>query len=180
MIIKNSIFWDITPCSLLKVDRRFGWTYLLLECRRIIQAKKKKQCEAGIKQMPVGFKCLGIGSILEYCYLSTSNKGNSLSEERERVLKLLVSRTLLFEILIRRYHTARATNYLFLHLVNDRLCGLVVRVSGYRSRGLGFDSRPYQIFWDVEGLERGPLSFVRTIGKLLEWKSSGSGLENRD
>jgi hypothetical protein len=29
---------------------------------------------------------------------------------------------------------------------HDRLCGLVVRVSGYRSRGPGFDSRPYQIF----------------------------------
>ena len=27
----------------------------------------------------------------------------------------------------------------------DRLCGLVVRVSGYRYRGLGFDSRRYQI-----------------------------------
>ena len=31
------------------------------------------------------------------------------------------------------------------HLV-DRLCGLVVRVSSYRYRGLGFDSRLYQIF----------------------------------
>ena len=30
--------------------------------------------------------------------------------------------------------------------VMDRLCGLVVRVSGYRYRGLGFDSRRYQIF----------------------------------
>ena len=30
--------------------------------------------------------------------------------------------------------------------VGDRLCGLVVRVSGYRYRGLGFDSRRYQIF----------------------------------
>ena len=28
----------------------------------------------------------------------------------------------------------------------DRLCGLVVRVSGYRYRGLGFDSPRYQIF----------------------------------
>jgi hypothetical protein len=27
-----------------------------------------------------------------------------------------------------------------------RLCGLVVRVSGYRYRGLGFDPRRYQIF----------------------------------
>jgi hypothetical protein len=56
----------------------------------------------------------------------------------------------------------------------DRLCGLVIRISGYRSRGPGFDPRSYQIFW-----ERGPLSLVRTIEELLEWKSSGSGLENR-
>jgi hypothetical protein len=63
---------------------------------------------------------------------------------------------------------------------NDRLCGLVVRVSDYRSRGPGFDTRTYQIFWEVGGLERGPLSLVRTIEELLEWKSSGSSLENRD
>jgi hypothetical protein len=61
----------------------------------------------------------------------------------------------------------------------DRLCGLVIRVSGYRSWGSGFDSRRYQIFWEVVGLERGPLSLVRTIEEILEWKSSGSGLENR-
>jgi hypothetical protein len=29
------------------------------------------------------------------------------------------------------------------------------------------------------GLERGPLSLVRIIEELLEWKSSGSGQENR-
>jgi hypothetical protein len=39
---------------------------------------------------------------------------------------------------------------------SDRLCGLVVRVPGYRSRGPGF-------------------SLVRIIVELLEWKSSGSG-----
>ena len=50
----------------------------------------------------------------------------------------------------------------------DRLCGLVVRVSGYRYRGLGFDSRRYQIFWVIVGLERGPLSLVRSIEELLE------------
>jgi hypothetical protein len=32
----------------------------------------------------------------------------------------------------------------------------------------------------VGGLERGPLSIVRTIEELFEWNSSGSGLENRD
>jgi hypothetical protein len=50
----------------------------------------------------------------------------------------------------------------------DRLCGLLVRVSGYRSRGPGFDSRPYQIFCEVGSLEWGPLSLVRTTEELLE------------
>jgi hypothetical protein len=51
----------------------------------------------------------------------------------------------------------------FLHVVttNNRLCGLVVRVSGYRYRGPGFDSRRYKIFREVVVLERGPLSLVR-------------------
>jgi hypothetical protein len=55
----------------------------------------------------------------------------------------------------------------------DRLCGLVVRDPG-------FDSRRYQIFWEVVGLERGPLSLASTIEELLGRNSSGSGLENRE
>jgi hypothetical protein len=61
-----------------------------------------------------------------------------------------------------------------------RLCGLVNRVPGYRSRGPRFDSRRFQIFWEVDGLERGPLSLVSTIEELLGRNSSGSGLENQD
>jgi hypothetical protein len=53
------------------------------------------------------------------------------------------------------------------------LCGLVVRVPGYRSRGPGFDSRCYQIFWGV-GPERGPLSLMSINEELFEWISSGS------
>jgi hypothetical protein len=47
-------------------------------------------------------------------------------------------------------------------------------------QGSGFDSRHYQIFWEVVGLERGPLSLVSTVGELLGRKRNGSGLENRD
>jgi hypothetical protein len=35
----------------------------------------------------------------------------------------------------------------------------------------------YEIFWEVVGLECGPLSLVSTIEELLERKCSGSGLE---
>jgi hypothetical protein len=42
-----------------------------------------------------------------------------------------------------------------------RLCGLVVRLLGYRSGGPGFDSRHYQKK-KVMGLERGALSLVST------------------
>jgi hypothetical protein len=54
--------------------------------------------------------------------------------------------------------------------------------SGYGSwlqiQRSGFDSRRYQIFWEVVGLERGPLSLMRIIEELFQG-NSGSGLENR-
>jgi hypothetical protein len=43
----------------------------------------------------------------------------------------------------------------------------------------GFGSRRYQIFWEVVGLERGPLSLVSTTEELHENKISGSSLENQ-
>jgi hypothetical protein len=51
---------------------------------------------------------------------------------------------------------------------SDRLCGVMVRVPGYRSRGPGFDSQRYQIFWEVVSLERGPLSLVSITEELLK------------
>jgi hypothetical protein len=62
--------------------------------------------------------------------------------------------------------------------VVDRLCGLVVRVVGYRSGGPG--SIPGTTIKKVVGLERGPLSLVSTTEELLDIKSSGSCLENRE
>jgi hypothetical protein len=63
--------------------------------------------------------------------------------------------------------------------VANLLCGLVVRVPQYKSRGPGFDSRRFQIISDVAGLERGPLSLVRITEELLRRNSRGFGLENR-
>jgi hypothetical protein len=66
------------------------------------------------------------------------------------------------------------------YLLRDRLCGLVARVPGYRSRGPGSIPGVTRFSGKVVGLKRGPLSLVSTIEKLLEWKSSGSGLESRE
>jgi hypothetical protein len=44
----------------------------------------------------------------------------------------------------------------------------VVRVPGYRSRNSRFDSRRYNLYGEVVGLELGPLSLVRIIEELLE------------
>jgi hypothetical protein len=44
----------------------------------------------------------------------------------------------------------------------------------------GFDSRQWQIFWEVVGLERGLLSLVSSTNELFGRKRSGSGLENSE
>jgi hypothetical protein len=64
--------------------------------------------------------------------------------------------------------------------LSDRLCGLVVRVPGYRSRGQGSIPVYTRIFERLLGLERGPLSLVSKIEELLGRKRSGSGLESRE
>jgi hypothetical protein len=51
-----------------------------------------------------------------------------------------------------------------------RLCGLVDRVSGYRSRGPGFCYRRCHIFAEIVGQERGPLSLMRITRSCLNGK----------
>jgi len=67
---------------------------------------------------------------------------------------------------------------MILHFVNYREC---CSLAMGKFAGPGFDPRRYQIFWIVVGLERGPLSLVRSVEELLEWKKVATpGLENRD
>jgi hypothetical protein len=56
----------------------------------------------------------------------------------------------------------------FFFSLSDRLCGLVVRVLGYRSGGPG--AIPGITRKTVVGLERGPLSLVSTTEELLDKK----------
>jgi hypothetical protein len=60
VVIKSFIFWDITPCSPLKVSRLFGRTYRLhLHGRRISQARIQR--EAGSKQSLLADVCFQKG-----------------------------------------------------------------------------------------------------------------------
>jgi hypothetical protein len=56
----------------------------------------------------------------------------------------------------------------------------VVRVPGYRSRGLGSIPGATRFSEKVAGLERGPLSLLSKTEELLGRKRSGSGLKNQD
>jgi hypothetical protein len=72
----------------------------------------------------------------------------------------------LFSIL---YEHIIYTIYIYIYIYIDRLCGLVVRVLGYRSGGPGSvpgTTRKKH----VVGLERGPLSLVSTTEELLDRK----------
>jgi hypothetical protein len=68
--------------------------------------------------------------------------------------------------------------YFFVHalqirngvLNSDRICGLVVRVLGYRSGGQGSIPSTTKKKRKVVGLERGPLSRVSTTEGLLDRK----------
>jgi hypothetical protein len=54
--------------------------------------------------------------------------------------------------------------------MRDRLCGLVVKSSWLQIQRSGFDFRSYQIFWEVVGLERGPLNLVSTTESYVKEK----------
>jgi hypothetical protein len=56
----------------------------------------------------------------------------------------------------------------------------VVRIPGYGFKGPGFYFQRYQIYREVVGLERSPLSLVSSIEELLERKSSGFCVEKRE
>jgi hypothetical protein len=103
----------------------------------------------------------------------TVRNGNLIQVEMERrlnsgnacyhsVKNILSSRLLSKSVRIRIYEI------IFLPVV---LCGPPLWSSGQSSwlriQRSGFDSRYYQIFWEVVGLERGPLSLMSAIEGLL-------------
>jgi hypothetical protein len=69
------------------------------------------------------------------------------------------------------------TNLIYIHYVEESRPPLrsSSQSSWLQNQRSEFDSRPYQILWEVVGLERGSLSLVSTIEELLERENSGPG-----
>jgi hypothetical protein len=74
------------------------------------------------------------------------------------------------------------TNWIYIYYVEEGRLPLWSsdQSSWLQTHRAGFDSLRYQIFWEVVGLERGPLSLASTTEELLGRKSNCSGLENRE
>jgi hypothetical protein len=77
-------------------------------------------------------------------------------------------------------------NYIYITFVRNYRKSNQTRTASWSSdqsswlqiQSSGFDSRRYQIFWEVVGLERGPLGIMSTTEGLLGRNSSGCGQEN--
>jgi hypothetical protein len=65
--IKNAMFWDITPCSPLKVNWRFGGTYRLhLQGRRISRARNQRESRClSLPPALTPFSCSAYSSTLK-------------------------------------------------------------------------------------------------------------------
>ena len=76
------------------------------------------------------------------------------------------------------------SNYCTMYVFGDRLCGLVVRVSGYRYRGPGFDHPALPDFLSSSGSGTGSTQprEPREVNWGATWmkKVAAPGLENRD
>jgi hypothetical protein len=72
-----------------------------------------------------------------------------------------------------------ARRYQFFGSPRNNILWALIYISYMQIQRSGFDTQRYQIFWEVVGLERGPLSLVNTIEEALGRKNSGSGLESR-
>jgi hypothetical protein len=82
--------------------------------------------------------------------------------------KMGLKRQLLLPWVLSLFGNGLVQFYSFVYRIFDRLCGLVVRVLGYRSGGPGSISGITKK--KVVGLERGPLSLVSTTKELLDRK----------
>jgi hypothetical protein len=61
-------FWDITPCSPLSVNRRFGGTYHLHLQGRIISSARNQQANKTEWLIPIGTFVGAKTDVLQYVY----------------------------------------------------------------------------------------------------------------
>ena len=177
--MNNTVFRGVTPCNLEDIYCSFRGTFCILP------QVQKTNVSASTETLVL---------IYQSTRLRTSGDGNHLSvlTDRKNDIYLFLgknrwheSANVMSPVTTANIHTTcffvcYAKDYSLLSVPWPPLWS-----SGQsfwlQYRGPGFDPRRYQIFCVVVGLERGPLSLVRSIEELLEWKKlADPGLENRD
>jgi hypothetical protein len=95
MVVKSSLFWDVTPCSPLKANRRFGGTCLNFQGQKVSQAKKN-QLESRRQALLVSPLTYSSTPKIEV----TCSSEKSVDIQRTTWLYILEDRTLLYELLL--------------------------------------------------------------------------------
>jgi hypothetical protein len=144
--VKNTIFWDVTSCSLAAVSRCFGGRHCpCFECQEIHQAAGKSHVVGGVPQVQSG-----------HTYAD---------QERDRG-SILIPRRSHSSQLGRRPEFQSPSIFVTRVPVSSPPLWSSGQSSWLQIQRSGFDSQCYQIFWEVVGLEWDPLSLVSTIEEL--------------
>jgi hypothetical protein len=168
--------WDGPECLVIHAKFHRNW----FGCSKVDGGRIHRQ-HGEITSSLLFFKIMNVSSGLENRYYGLGDLQRWLCDTPLSAKKLELTSPTSGSNSVVYFACGLRTRSLFVYgSMLESVCGLVVRFRNYRSRGPGFDSLHYQIFREVMGLERDPLSLVSTIEELLERKSSGSGLENRE
>jgi hypothetical protein len=112
--------------------------------------------------------------------MSSLTTGGTLTPVWIPPLYIIWSSSLLYVYLVQWTGGVTHPYYDTIHYVAMLLLWRLWESSWLQIQRSGFDSRRHQIFWEVVGLEQGPLNLLSAIEELLGGKSSGSSLENRE
>jgi hypothetical protein len=136
--MKITVFRDVTLCGLIEVNRRIGEV-----CSSHLQCSCADGLSRRIGSLTAPIPTAPLSPFIGFTLFTRSAcfypEGNFYQTAQSHILQNSMKR---------QWNQLNTT-------WGMKQTASVVRVPGYRSRGPGFDSRHYQIFWEVVGMKKG-------------------------